>query len=411
MKKDLDGLMIKHNVDCLIITGAGDHNPDLYYFTGGVHLTHADIIKIVGRDPIIFYHPIEKDNAEKSGLECISYSLYPEKKLLAECNNSHLRANVLRYKLMLSDLGLKSGRIAVYGKVRLSPAIEIFTKLVLENNGYELVSSEEGDVLIEARATKDAGEINRIKKMGEITVEVVNLVADFLSGHRARNNILVRTDGNPLTIGDVKNRINYWLMERGAENPEGTIFAIGRDAGVPHTSGETGQKIELGLPIVFDIFPCEVGGGYYYDLTRTWCLGNAPDSVMDIYQQVLNTYNTVRSQFRVSEPFSSYQKMTCELFEEKGHRTVLNSADIEEGYIHGIGHGVGLNVHEKPSSNLHSLKQDILEPGMVFTLEPGLYYPSKNVGVRLEDTYWIDEHGKFNIMAEYPKELILPIKS
>jgi Xaa-Pro aminopeptidase len=411
MKKDLDELMIKNNIDCLIITGAGDNNPDVYYFTGGAHLTQADIIKIVRKDPVIFYHPIERDNAEKTGLQCISYSQYPEKELLAESNNSHLKAQVLRYKRMLSDLGLKSGRIAIYGKVRISQAIEIFSDLVQAKNGYELVSAEECDVLMDARATKDAGEIKRIKKMGQVTVDVVNLVADFLSGHSARNNILIKTDGSPLTIGEVKNRINYWLMERGAENPQGTIFSIGRDAGVPHTSGENWQTIELGSPIVFDIFPCEAGGGYFYDLTRTWCLGYAADDVLNIYQQVLNTYETVRSQFRVNVPFSSYQKMTCELFEEKGHGTVLNAADIEEGYIHGIGHGVGLNVHEKPSSNLISLKQDILVPGMVFTLEPGLYYPSKNIGVRLEDTYWIDDQEDFNVMAEYPKELILPIKS
>ena len=411
MKKDLDKLMINNNIDCLIITGAGDHNPDLYYFTGGVHLTQADIIKIVRSDPVIFYNPIEKDNAEKTGLQCVSYSRYPEKELLAECNNSHLKAQVLRYKRMLSDLGLISGRIAIYGKVRISQAVEIFSELVREKNGFELVSPEECDVLMEARATKDAGEIYRIKKMGQVTVDVVNQIADFLSGHSARKNVLIKTDGNPLTIGDVKNRINYWLMERGSENPQGTIFSIGRDAGVPHTSGENWQQIELGSPIVFDIFPCEAGGGYFYDLTRTWCLGYAADGVLDIYQQVLSTYEMVRSQFRVYEPFSSYQKMTCELFEEKGHRTVLNSEDIEEGYIHGIGHGVGLNVHEKPSSSLFLPKQDILEPGMVFTLEPGLYYPSKNIGVRLEDTYWIDDQGDFKVMAEYPKELILPTKN
>jgi len=411
MKQDLDELMIKKNIDCLIVTGAGDHNPDLYYFTGGAHLTHADVIKIKGKDPVLFHSIIEKDNAEKTGLQSICYTRYPEKELLAEAKNSPLLTKVLRYKHMLSDLGLKSGRIAIYGKVNISQTIEIFTKLAQENSGYVLASSEEGDVLAEARATKDEVEINRIRKMGEVTVEVVGMVADFLCSHTAKNNILIKTDGSPLMIGDVKNRINYWLLERGAENPEGTIFAIGRDAGVPHNVGESWQVIELGSPIVFDIFPCELGGGYYYDLTRTWCLGYAPDEVMDIYQQVLNTYDTVRDQFRINEPFSSFQKITCELFEEKGHRTVLTAGDLEEGFTHSVGHGIGLNVHEKPFCNLLSPIKDLLKPGMVFTLEPGLYYPSKNIGVRLEDTYWIDDQGDFRLMAEFPRELILPTKS
>ena len=90
---------------------------------------------------------------------------------------------------------------------------------------------------------------------------------------------MVKPNGDPLTIRDVKQRINLWLSERGAENPEDTIFAIGRDAGVPHSSGNPMTSLRLGQTIVFDIYPCEAGGGYFYDFTRTWCLGYAPDEV------------------------------------------------------------------------------------------------------------------------------------
>ena len=87
-----------------------------------------------------------------------------------------------------------------------------------------------------------------------------------------------------------KRRINLWLAERGADNPEGTIFAIGRDAGVPHSTGTASDPLRLGQTIVYDIFPCEAGGGYYYDFTRTWCLGYAPDAVQALYQDVLDVY-------------------------------------------------------------------------------------------------------------------------
>ena len=91
--------------------------------------------------------------------------------------------------------------------------------------------------------------------------------------------MLIGRDGEPVTIGQVKGLINLWLAERGAENPEGTIFAIGRDAAVPHSSGNPSDILRLGQTIVFDIYPCEAGGGYFYDFTRTWCLGYAPDDV------------------------------------------------------------------------------------------------------------------------------------
>jgi hypothetical protein len=81
-------------------------------------------------------------------------------------------------------------------------------------------------------ATKDESEVERIRQMGKITTSVVGEVADFLTSHKTDHDLLLSKDDQPLTIGDVKRQINLWLAERGSENPEGTIFAIGRDAGV-----------------------------------------------------------------------------------------------------------------------------------------------------------------------------------
>jgi Xaa-Pro aminopeptidase len=120
-------------------------------------------------------------------------------------------------------------------------------------------------------ATKDEAEIEHMRKIGQVTIDVVGKVADLLTSHKAKNGILIKSDGEPLRIGDVKRKINLWLAEQGAENPEGTIFAIGRDAGIPHSSGNPQDLLRLGQTIVFDIFPCESGGGYFYDFTRTRC--------------------------------------------------------------------------------------------------------------------------------------------
>jgi Xaa-Pro aminopeptidase len=72
---------------------------------------------------------------------------------------------------------------------------------------------------------------------------------------------------------------------------------------------------------------------------------------------------------------------------------------------------IGLDIHEKPFSGITSSKDDILKPGVVFTIEPGLYYPSKNVGVRIEDTVYLNTNGTFEILADYPYDLVLPMKN
>jgi Xaa-Pro aminopeptidase len=259
-------------------------------------------------------------------------------------------------------------------------------------------------------ATKDEDEVERIRTMGKVTTEVVGLTAEFLTSHPVSNNMLLTKDGLPLTIGAVKRQINLWLAERDAENPSGTIFAIGRDAGVPHSSGNNLDPLVLGKTIVYDIFPCEAGGGYHYDFTRTWCLGYAPDEVQKLYEDVLSVYKQIMSELVVGAECPDYQKRACDLFEALGHPTLRSNPVTQEGYVHGLGHGLGLNVHERPWFRKIAAQADILAPGVVTTIEPGLYYPERGMGVRLEDTVWVRPDGEFEILAPYPLDLILKVK-
>jgi Xaa-Pro aminopeptidase len=245
--------------------------------------------------------------------------------------------------------------------------------------------------------------------MGQITTQVVSQVADFLTGHTVKNEVLVRADGEPLTIRDVKSRIDLWLAELGAENPEDCIFAIGRDAGVPHSSGNPVDAMRLGQTIIFDIFPCEKGGGYFYDFTRTWCLGYATDEAYQLYEDVRAVYTQIMAELKVNEPCPPYQKRTCELFEARGHPTIKDNPQTTDGYVHSLGHGVGLNIHERPWFGRQGGEADKLAPGSVVTIEPGLYYPERGLGVRLEDTVWVRPDGGMQILADYPLDLVLPM--
>ncbi len=409
MKSDLDQLMQDNAIESILVTGSGQHNPAMVYLTGGGHFD-ADYIKKRGEPAVLFHWPIEHDEVAPSGLALRSYFDYPYQKFLEEAGGNPITAAALQYHHMLTDLGITSGCLALYGLTDLGRGVGIFSKLRELLPGITFASERGVDLLELARLTKDAAEVERIRRVGQATIRVVARTADYLTGQPVKDGVLVRPDGSPLTIGDVKSRISLWLAEEGLEAPEGFIFATGRDAGVPHSSGTPDDWLRLGQTIVFDIYPCEGGGGYFYDFTRTWCLGEAAPEIRRTYDEVLEVYRAVRAEFQPGTDFAVYQKRTCDLFSAGGHATPLTLPGTEEGYVHGLGHGIGLDIHERPISGSKAQAHEILVPGAVITLEPGLYYPAKGYGIRLEDTLWITPQGKFEVLVDYPMDLVLPMQ-
>jgi Xaa-Pro aminopeptidase len=243
-------------------------------------------------------------------------------------------------------------------------------------------------------------------------MRVVAGTEEFLTSHRARNGYLVRKDGARLTIGDVKRHIRGLLLAENLEDAEGgAIFAIGRDAGVPHSRGRDRDPIALGRTIIYDIFPAEPGGGYFHDFTRTWCLGFAPPEVEQAHADVLATFRAVRRALRPGELCRVYQALTCDLLEARGHPTLRADPAATSGYVHTVAHGLGLSVHEAPRFSDHPGNTARLDPGVVITVEPGLYYPERGFGVRIEDSVWLNPTTlKFETLANYHKELVLKPK-
>lgn len=412
MKSDLDALMKSRKLDALLVFGDAEHNPPMYYFVGGGHVSNAMLIKKAGKEPVLFYNDMERDEAAKSGLKTVSFSEFPTSEFQDQADGDGHLVTALRNKKILSEYGLSGGRVAVFGKVEFSKLFGVMTKLTQLMPEVEFIGEADGDTtILRAMETKDDVEVARIRQMGAVTTTVVRMVQDYLTSCDVREDeVLLKADGSPLTIGDVKGKISLWLAERGAVDVEGVIFAIGRDAGVPHSVGDPKDLMTLGKTIVFDIFPAEQGGGYFYDFTRTWSLGYATPEAQALYDQVHEVYNKVVENLDLNASFVDYQRMTCEYFESKGHQTPLHSKSPLEGYVHSLGHGVGLNIHERPGSSLLSTDDNLLKPGVIITIEPGLYYPEKGMGFRIEDTYWVRPDGKIEILAEYPYDFVLPMK-
>jgi len=400
MKSDLDALMKEKNIDALLVLGNAENNPSMYYFTGSGHVAHAVLIKKRNEAPVLFCNSMERDEAAKSGLEVVPLERAPIavfSKFPAELFGEH---------------GISEGRVGVYGISDANAILFLMDQLRSLFPRVEFFGEKGGDtVFLRAMETKEDVEVARIRQMGAVTTQVVGLVQEFLTSSDVRSDeVLMKEDGSPLTIGDVKGKISLWLAERGAVDVEGCIFAIGHDAGVPHSVGDPVEPITLGKTIVFDIFPAEKGGGYFYDFTRTWSLGYATPEAQAMYDQVQEVYDKVIENLDLNANFKDYQLMTCEYFESKGHKSHLNTKNPMDGYVHGLGHGVGLNIHERPNAGLASGDDNILKPGVVITIEPGLYYPEMGMGFRIEDSYWVRPDGQFEKLAEYPYDFVLEMK-
>ena len=412
MKSDLDALMQTKQLDAILVIGNATHNPPMYYLTGGGHVSAASLVKIRGCEPVLFCNDMEREEAARSGLKVIPFSTYNYGILLKEANGDPAMASAIRFKKMFTDLGVQ-GRVGIYGTTEVGSAFVIFSYLQQLMPQVVLVGeTNENSLFMYAMETKDDAEVARIRRMGKITTTVVGRVADYLTNCNVRSDeVLLKDDGTPLTIADVKSRIDLWLAELGAENPEGCIFAIGRDAGVPHSVGTPADLLRLGQTIVFDIYPCEAGGGYFYDFTRTWSLGYATPLAQKLYDEVKAVFDKVHDNLDLNAPFKDYQRLVCTEFEKNGHKTPLNTSAPVEGYVHSLGHGVGLNVHERPWSGLTAADDNILKPGVIITSEPGLYYPDQGMGVRIEDTLWVRPDGTLETLAPYPYDFVLKMKN
>lgn len=409
MRRDLDTLMQARNLDAIVVSGKVLGNPPLIYMLNGANLTQALIVKRHGATPQLIVSPIEREEAAAAGYPLILNSRYKYRELLERHHGDVLAASVAYQAAILDDLGV-SGRVGFYGYRDQGSAYRFLTALDAATPGIDVVGEMSPTLIESARATKDAAEVERIHDVGRRTAEVVRQTVAFLQTHAVGDDETLRqSNGSLLTVGDVHAHIDRLITMRGLEDPEGFIFATGRDAGIPHNRGTLDAPMRLGETIVFDIFPREVGGGYFFDMTRTFCLGYASEPARRLHRDVLDAVQHLRAAMQPGTTTRTYQQMACAFFEERGHPTIGSDATTLDGYVHSLGHGVGLDIHEAPSFADTAANDARLTPGHIFTLEPGLYYPEQGMGCRIEDTLWLDDEGEIRNLTDYPYDLIVPM--
>lgn len=408
MKSDLDRLMTARNLQALLVFGDHDYCAARDYLTNGARISGGLIVKPRGAAPVIIANPMEIEEAAHSGLKVYYDGDWAE--IFRDLRGDRISLKVEAWEKCFDQLGIQPGRIGVYGNGEISVIIELLRELGEKMGKYQFAGELGYSIFDEASTTKDADEIARIKSVAVRTSEVLQATWDFIAGHRADNGTVVTSNGTPLTIGAVKRFVRRALLDRELEDTN-MIFAQGRDAGFPHSRGEENMALRLGEAIVFDLFPRELGGGYHHDVTRTWCIGYAPAPVQQAYDQVMEAFRIAVAAFEEpGQPAHILQDKVQDYFESQGHPTGRSHPNGIEGYVHGLGHGVGMKIHERPKIS-HLLKDDRLLTGSVISIEPGLYYPERGFGVRVEDLMLIDEAGDLVALTDFRKDLVLPLRS
>ncbi len=404
MKKDLDRLMAAFKIDALYAEGSAHSDPSLYYLFNGVGIT-GRFIKKRGRPAYVVHKSIEREEAAKTGLRRFDLSSL-DLQALIEKKRSPAEAGAQVTAFLFNRLKV-TGNVACYGFAPLGNAYHYLRALHRACPAIKIANPLNCDVLAAARETKDPEEVQRIRQAGRGVARSFDAVLNMVKKMRIKNRRIYKNPRQALTIGDLKAALKEHLFRQGLINSSGLIVAQGRDAGVPHNSGQDRQAVETGRTIVFDIFPQEIGGGYYFDFTRTVCFQSAPEKIISLYQIVCQAQDAIFGWLKIGRRTIEIEKKLCRFFEERGQPTMMSNRQTQQGYCHTLGHGLGLNVHEPPTFGLLKNNRDTIKKGAVFTVEPGLYYPNQGFGIRLEDVAYVAPSGTIVNLTSYPRELVV----
>jgi Xaa-Pro aminopeptidase len=221
------------------------------------------------------------------------------------------------------------------------------------------------------------------------------------AGMDAARELLRRVPDEPITVEQVKSAMAVVFAAHGA-SADDFIVAPGPQGAVGHDMGS--GPIRAGVPIVIDIWPRDNESFIFCDMTRTFVVGDVPDDVREWHRLVKEALDRAISEIKDGADGRAIFDGTCEIFEAAGEptqRTKTPGKPLADGFFHGLGHGVGLEVHEQPGMGMAS--KHPLQAGDVVTVEPGLYRQGYG-GVRLEDLVLVTKDGAENL-TQYPYDL------
>lgn len=232
-------------------------------------------------------------------------------------------------------------------------------------------------VVLRARSIKDEEEINSIRRACEAGDRCLVDVAKYIRPGKKEKELAWQ--------------IEQWIREKGYELGFDPIVGVDENAAIPHYDTKSGNGIIGKSSLVLIDFGVSYKG-YSSDITRMFFIGTPSPKIIDAYE-------TLRQAQQSTIDHVSKLKKAKSIDEYCRQLLVRNKFPT---YTHSTGHGIGLEVHEYPK--VSSVSTELLRPGNVFTVEPGVYIPGQ-WGMRIEDTVAIDLKGEVHVLTQYPKTM------
>lgn len=274
----------------------------------------------------------------------------------------------------LNGLGLLGKRLGVDGMTMRVTEGQAFTGL---DPALTLMPVERALIAIRAIKTPEENALQR-RAVAISETALARLMAEVRPG---------------MTERQIARRLNDLQVEGGADGAAfGTLVQTGPNASNPHGT-TTDRALQEGEALLID-FGCTVGG-YGSDITRTFCLGAVPDELQTIHDVVLAANTAARQIAGPGVPMSAV---------DRAAREVITAAGYGPYFTHRTGHGLGMDGHE-PIPQIAGNVDDLLQPGMTFTIEPGIYLPGLG-GVRIEDDMLITADGAES-MTTFPRAVAI----
>ena len=293
-----------------------------------------------------------------------------------------------------------AGRVGIRDAV-VPPEFPIAIADRLRAAGVDLVPDDAP--FTERRRRKSAAEIAGIRRAADAGLDALRAAAAMLREAEIRGDELWRA-GERLTSEAVRAVIREVCGQAGAPAPADIMVkAMGPDPHIGHDPGS--GPLPAHTPILIDLWPRDEESRCWADMTRTFVCGEISDQIRELHALVLDAHERACAAVMPGVPGVELYGIACEVFEAAGHPTARTKAageTLREGFYHGLGHGIGLQVHEAPS--LGRSGNELLIAGDVIAIEPGTIVRSLG-GVRVEDLLVVTDDGAESLTGVFPYDL------
>ncbi len=385
----------KKDAQTLLVIGTPEHDAAAYYLSGFLAPDPVICLRVGGPDgkKYLAVSSMEYGRAKKQARtdEVLSFEELGVLNLAKELKSGG-RA------LAAAAAGLLERLEAANSPVAVPPSLGVLYADELRARGLKV--TPDTNLFASLRRAKTEEEISHIEKTQRAAEAACAHAVEILKETEVADDGTLLYEGETLTSERLRSEIDIELLRRGCA-VEGTITAGGPQAAEPHERGH--GPLKAGESIIVDIFPVDKTSHYYADMTRTFVKGEPSPELQKMYETVLEGQEAALRMVRAGVNGRDIHQKVSDILHEAGYKTLQHDQKpdepLQEGFIHGTGHGVGLEIHEAP--RISSTDEELV-PGDVVTVEPGLYDP-KIGGVRIEDLVVVTEEGCRNL-TNFPKE-------